>query len=160
MKVLVTGGTGYIGSHTIVELISHGYEVVAVDDFSNSKPVVLDNLKEITGKEITFYELDVCDKDKLRRVFEENKIDAVIHFAHDLGYEVVEKRLAREAVYGADEAFFTGTAAEITPIASVDGLDVGPGHRGPITEALQQHFFDYVQGKIADKYGWLTPCND
>ena len=86
--------------------------------------------------------------------------DAVIHFAHDLGYEVVETRLAREAVYGADEAFFTGTAAEITPIASVDGLDVGPGHRGPITEALQQHFFDYVQGKIADKYGWLTPCND
>ena len=96
MKVLVTGGTGYIGSHTIVELISHGYEVVAVDDFSNSKPVVLDNLKEITGKEITFYELDVCDKDKLRRVFEENKIDAVIHFA---GYKAVGESVAKPLMY-------------------------------------------------------------
>ena len=96
MKVLVTGGTGYIGSHTIVELISHGYEVVAVDDFSNSKPVVLDNLKEITGKEITFYELDVCDKDKLRRVFEENKIDAVIHFA---GYKAVGESVTKPLMY-------------------------------------------------------------
>ena len=56
MRVLVTGGTGYIGSHTIVELIGHGYDVVAVDDFSNSKPIVLDKIKEITGKKIKFYE--------------------------------------------------------------------------------------------------------
>ena len=96
MKILVTGGTGYIGSHTIVELLKRGYEVVAVDDFSNSKPVVLDNLKEITGKEITFYELDVCDKDKLRRVFEENKIDAVIHFA---GYKAVGESVAKPLMY-------------------------------------------------------------
>ena len=59
MRILVTGGTGYIGSHTIVELVNRGYEVVAVDDFSNSKPIVLDKIKQITGKEITFYELDV-----------------------------------------------------------------------------------------------------
>ena len=62
MKILITGGTGYIGSHTIVELINTGYDVVVVDNFSNSKPIVLDRLKEITGQEINFYELDVCDK--------------------------------------------------------------------------------------------------
>lgn len=96
MRILVTGGTGYIGSHTIVELINRGYEVVAVDDFSNSKPIVLDKIKQITGKEITFYELDVCDKEKLRRVFEENKIDAVIHFA---GYKAVGESVAKPLMY-------------------------------------------------------------
>lgn len=86
--------------------------------------------------------------------------DAVIHFAQDLGYEVKEQQIPREAVYSADEAFFSGTAAEITPIASCDGLDIGEGHRGPVTKALQDHFFDYVEGKIPDKYHWLTPCKD
>ena len=160
MKVLLTGGAGYIGSHTAVELMNAGCDVVIADDLSNSCREVVKRIEELGKKTVRFYEIDVCSEDALEQVFSENDIDAVIHFAHDFGYEVVEKRLAREAVYGADEAFFTGTAAEITPIASVDGLDVGPGHRGPITEALQQHFFDYVQGKIEDKYGWLTPCND
>ena len=87
--------------------------------------------------------------------------DSVIHFAQDLGYEVREQPIPREMVYLADELFFSGTAAEITPIASVDGIDVGPGHRGPVTEKLQQRFFDYVQGAVEDKYGWLTPaCKD
>mgnify|MGYP003375750727 FL=1 len=60
-------------------------------------------------------------------------------------------------VYLADEIFFSGTAAEITPIASVDGIEVGPGHRGPVTEKLQNAFFDIVKGNVEDKYGWLTP---
>ena len=60
-------------------------------------------------------------------------------------------------VYLADEIFFSGTAAEITPIASVDGIDVGPGYRGPVTERLQNAFFDVVKGNVEDKYGWLTP---
>ena len=96
MRVLVTGGTGYIGSHTIVELIGHGYDVVAVDDFSNSKPIVLDKIKEITGKKIKFYELDVCDKEKLRVVFMENEIDAVIHFA---GFKAVGESVAKPLKY-------------------------------------------------------------
>ena len=96
MKVLVTGGTGYIGSHTIVELINNGYDVVAVDNFSNSKPIVLDRLKEITGKEIKFYELDVCDKDKLSIVFAKEKIDAVIHFA---GYKAVGESVSKPLMY-------------------------------------------------------------
>ena len=68
-KILITGGAGYIGSHTVVELIRNGYDVVIVDDFSNSKPVVLDRIKEITGKSVTFYEGDVCNKDILRKIF-------------------------------------------------------------------------------------------
>jgi len=60
-------------------------------------------------------------------------------------------------IYAADELFFTGTAAEITPIRSVDKIPVGPGRRGPVTEKLQRAFFDIVEGKVPDRYGWLTP---
>lgn len=81
MKLLVTGGTGYIGSHTIVELLNSGHEVVAFDNFYNSKPEVLNRIKTITGKDITFYEADMLDKAAIDKIFDENKIDAVIHFA-------------------------------------------------------------------------------
>lgn len=81
MKILVTGGAGYIGSHTMVELLNEGYEVVCVDNFCNSKPDVLEKIKEITGKDFKFYEGNVCDKIILEQIFNENKIDAVIHFA-------------------------------------------------------------------------------
>ena len=96
MRVLVTGGAGYIGSHTVLELINNGYEVVIVDNFSNSKPVVLDKLREISGKEIKFYEVDLCDKEKLRIVFDEQEIDAVIHFA---GYKAVGESVAKPLMY-------------------------------------------------------------
>lgn len=81
MKVLVTGGAGYIGSHTCVELLDAGYELVIVDNFSNSKPEVLNRIKEITGKDFKFYEVDLLDKEGLEVAFAENEIDAVIHFA-------------------------------------------------------------------------------
>jgi len=81
MSILVTGGTGFIGSHTVVELVKAGEDVVIVDNFANSKPDVLEKLKEITGKECKFYEVDILDKEKLSKVFEENNIEAVIHFA-------------------------------------------------------------------------------
>ncbi|MDQ7041064.1 MAG: branched-chain amino acid transaminase [Rhodothermus sp.] len=81
--------------------------------------------------------------------------DAVITLARDLGYTVIEQPLPREALYIADELFFTGTAAEITPIRSVDRYTIGQGRRGPVTEALQRAFFEIVrEGK--DPYGWLT----
>ena len=113
-----------------------------------------------TGVTSPVYLANIRHAKQLLAFIEENRFDAVIHFAQDLGYEVKEQQIPREAVYSADEAFFSGTAAEITPIASCDGLDIGPGHRGPITEKLQKHFFDYVEGKIEDKYHWLTPCKD
>lgn len=86
MKVLVTGGAGYIGSHTMVELLNKGYEVVCIDDFSNSKPISIENVKKITNKHLDFYEGDVCDKNILNKIFTEHKIDMVIHFA---GYKAV-----------------------------------------------------------------------
>lgn len=84
--ILITGGAGYIGSHTAVEVLEAGYHIVMIDDFSNSKPEAVENIKKITGKEFLFYEGNVCNKELLTTIFKENKIDAVIHFA---GYKAV-----------------------------------------------------------------------
>ncbi|MBP1990288.1 UDP-glucose 4-epimerase GalE [Paenibacillus eucommiae] len=81
MAILVTGGSGYIGSHTCVELLNAGYEVVVVDNLSNSKFGLLKRVRDITANDIKFYKIDILDRDALDKVFSENKIDAVIHFA-------------------------------------------------------------------------------
>jgi len=81
MKVLVTGGLGFIGSHTCCELLDSNYEVIVVDNLSNSKIDVLDKIEEITGKKVKFYQGNVCDKELLREIFRDNDIEAVIHFA-------------------------------------------------------------------------------
>lgn len=81
--------------------------------------------------------------------------DTIIMLARDQGVEVIEERIPREALYIADELFFTGTAAEVTPIRSVDGIQVGIGKRGPVTEQLQKAFFDLIDRKIEDRWGWL-----
>ncbi|MDC1255952.1 UDP-glucose 4-epimerase GalE [bacterium] len=81
MKLLVTGGTGYIGSHTVVELLGLGYEIVIVDNLSNSSTLVLDRIKAITGKTVTFIQADVCDREAMNTVFSQHEINSVIHFA-------------------------------------------------------------------------------
>ena len=81
MSILVTGGAGFIGSHTAVELLNAGRDIVIIDNFSNSKPEVLDKIREITGKDFKFYEVDILDEEKLEKVFKENNIESVIHFA-------------------------------------------------------------------------------
>jgi UDP-glucose 4-epimerase len=81
MRILVTGGAGYIGSHTCVELLNAGYEVIVVDNLSNSKEESIKRVKEITGKQLKFYKVDLLDKNALSSVFKESKIDSVIHFA-------------------------------------------------------------------------------
>ena len=81
MAILVTGGAGYIGSHTVIELLEENNEVIIVDNFVNSKEEALNRIRKITGKDFKFYQVDVCDKEALHKVFEENKIDCVIHFA-------------------------------------------------------------------------------
>ena len=83
--------------------------------------------------------------------------DSVLQIARDLGITIMEQVLPRELLYIADEAFFTGTAAEITPIRSVDKITVGKGVAGPITKSIQQEFYGIVRGEKADRYNWLTP---
>jgi len=110
MKIFVTGGTGYIGSHTCVELLNAGYEVVVIDNFSNSKPDVIDKIKTITGKDFKFYEGDVCDKDLLVKIFSENEINAVIHFA---GYKAVGESVSKPLMYYRNNIDSTLTLLEV-----------------------------------------------
>lgn len=96
MSILVTGGTGFIGSHTAVELLNAGKEIVIIDDFSNSKPQVIENIKKITGKDFKFYELNYLDRKALEKVFEENEIDSVINFA---GFKAVGESVREPLKY-------------------------------------------------------------
>ena len=96
MAILVTGGTGFIGSHTVVELINASKEVVIVDNFSNSKPEVLNRIEKITGTRPVFYQADLLDKPAIDRIFEEQKIDAVIHFA---GFKAVGESVHKPLEY-------------------------------------------------------------
>ena len=96
MSILLPGGAGYIGSHTAVELLKQGKDVVIIDNFSNSNVKALDAIKEITGKDFKFYEIDYMDREKLEKVFEENKIDAVINFA---GYKAVGESVKEPLKY-------------------------------------------------------------
>ena len=96
MKILVTGGNGYIGSHTCVELLNNGYEVVILDNFSNSKRENLSKIKQITGKDFTFYEGNMIDESILDKIFTENKIDAVIDFA---AYKAVGESVEKPVEY-------------------------------------------------------------
>lgn len=110
MKILVTGGTGYIGSHTCVELLDAGYEIVVIDNLSNSKIEVVDKIKEITGKDFKFYEGDCCDKNILTKIFEENNIDAVIHFA---GFKAVGESVKLPLKYYRNNLDSTITLLEV-----------------------------------------------
>lgn len=96
MAILVTGGAGYIGSHTCVELLNTGYEIVIIDNLSNSKPESLRRVHEITGRKFTFYEVDILNRAALESVFSENSIDAVIHFA---GLKAVGKSVEMPLCY-------------------------------------------------------------
>ena len=96
MKVLVTGGTGYIGSHTVVELLDAGYDVVVIDNLSNSKADVIDKIEEITGKRVPFYKGDVQDRDLLKSIFKKEHIDGVIHFA---GLKAVGESVQKPILY-------------------------------------------------------------
>ena len=96
MAILVTGGAGYIGSHTAVELLNEGREIVIIDDFSNSKPEVLEKIKEITKKDFKFYETDYLNREQLEKVFEENEIEAVMNFA---GYKAVGESVQKPLEY-------------------------------------------------------------
>jgi len=138
MKILVTGGAGYIGSHTCVELLEAGYEVVVVDNLSNSSEEALKRVKEITGKDLKFYRIDLMDKDALVQVFEENHINAVIHFA---GLKAVGESVAVPMKYYHNNILSTLVLCEVMKDFNVSNLVFsssatvyGNPHTVPITE--------------------------
>lgn len=96
MAVLVTGGAGYIGSHTCVELLNNGYEVVVIDNLYNSNEKALERVEQITGKKVTFYKVDMLDQDGMNQIFEKEQIDSVIHFA---GYKAVGESVRKPLEY-------------------------------------------------------------
>ncbi|MGX5384559.1 SDR family NAD(P)-dependent oxidoreductase, partial [Bacillus thuringiensis serovar darmstadiensis] len=96
MEILVTGGAGYIGSHTCVELLNSGYEIIVVDNLSNSSIEAINRVKEITGKQFKFYKADVLNREALDMIFEENTIEAIIHFA---GFKAVGESVAIPLTY-------------------------------------------------------------
>ena len=110
MAVLVTGGAGYIGSHTVVELLETGKEIVIADNFSNSKPEVLEKIREITNKNFKFYEVDLLDRAELEKVFEENNIDSVVHFA---GLKAVGESVTKPLEYYHNNITGTLTLLEV-----------------------------------------------
>ena len=110
MKILVTGGCGYIGSHTCVELLNEGYDVIIVDNLSNSKEEVVDRIKKITNKDVKFYLGDCCNKDIVDKIFEENNIDAVIHFA---GLKAVGESVSMPLMYYRNNLDSTLTLLEV-----------------------------------------------
>lgn len=110
MAILLTGGTGFIGSHTAVELLNTGHEIIIVDNLSNSEASVVDRIGTITGKRPAFYEADVADKDAMEKIFSENQIDAVIHFA---GYKAVGESVQIPVAYYRNNLDTTLTLLEV-----------------------------------------------
>lgn len=110
MKILVTGGLGFIGSHTCVELANAGYEVIIADNLYNAKKEVFDKIKSITGKEMKLYISDLNEKDELDKIFAENKIDAVIHFA---GYKAVGESVKKPLMYYSNNLITTINLLEV-----------------------------------------------
>ncbi len=150
LPAMAKAGGNYLSSQLIVmEAVRHGYsEGIALD--TNGM------LSEGSGENV-FVIRDgvVFTPPATAAILPGITRDSVMTLSKDLGYEVREQNLPREALYVADEIFFTGTAAEVSPIRSVDGITIGAGKRGPITEALQKAFFGLFSGETEDKWGWL-----
>lgn len=150
MEILVTGATGFIGSHTCVELINSGYDIVGIDNFINSKPEALDSIEKITGKRITFYEGDVCDEKLLRKIMTEHKITAAIHFA---GLKAVGESVEKPLMYYQNNLLSTIILAKVMNefgckkiIFSSSATVYGNPHIVPITE-------NFPVGEITNPYG-------
>ncbi len=145
-------GGPYINSQFIVmEAVNHGYtEGIALDTSGHVSEGSGENIFVVRRGQLLTPPLAASILDGITR-------RCVFTLAAELGLEVREEVIPRELLYVADEVFFCGTAAEITPIRSVDGVVVGAGKRGPITTRLMEAFFDIVEGRVPDRHGWLTP---
>jgi branched-chain amino acid aminotransferase len=148
-------GANYMNSQLIkLEALGHGYvEGIALDPSGH--------VSEGSGENIFL----VRDRALITPSFGNSILpgitrNCVVRLAEDMGMKVIEENIPREALYLANEVFFTGSAAEITPIRSIDRIPVGEGKRGPVATKLQEAFFDIVEGRVPDRYGWLTLVSD
>lgn len=151
MNVLVTGGAGYIGSHTVVELINAGYEPIIVDDLSNAKEDVIDRIETITGKRPVFYKADCKDKEAMRKVFSDYKIDSIIHFA---AYKAVGESVKKPLEYYRNNIDSTLTLIEVMEefgckkfVFSSSATVYGPNNPYPYKE-------DMPAIQSSSPYGW------
>lgn len=158
MNILLTGGAGYIGTHTAIELIGAGHSVVVVDNLANSNHEAVHRVEKITGQTIPFYEADVCDKDKLRPVFEEQTIDGVVHFA---GLKAVGKSIAKPLEYYRNNIDSTLSLVEIMNefnvkklVFSSSATVYGEPEMLPLTEESR------VGIGITNPYGWTKYMNE
>lgn len=149
-QVLLTGGAGYIGSHTAVELLEHGYDVIIADNFSNSSPDVLQRIKQITGKEPKCYVVDVADTKELHDIFSENAIDAVIHFA---GYKAVGESVEKPIEYYKNNLYSAISVLEVMKqnninkfVFSSSATVYGMPEKVPIDETMKTW--------CTNPYGW------
>ncbi len=150
MPTAAKAGGNYLSSQLIsTEAARHGYaEGIALD--------VNNFVSEGAGQNVFLVRKGVVfTPPSTASILQGLTRDAVINLAKDLGFEVTEETITREALYIADEVFMTGTATEVVPVKSIDGMQVGEGSRGPITEKIQSAFFGLFDGTTEDKYGWL-----
>ncbi|MCK4606749.1 MAG: branched-chain amino acid transaminase [candidate division Zixibacteria bacterium] len=151
MPAMAKAGANYMNSQLIkLEAISHGYvEGIALDVHGNVSEGSAENIFLVRKGVLITPTFAASILPGITR-------NSVIKLAEDMGIKVIEQNVPREALYLADEVFFTGSAAEISPISKIDNIVIGCGKAGPITKQLQKAFFDIVNGKVEDKYGWLT----
>jgi len=151
MTIFVTGGAGYIGSHTIVELLNQGYDVIVVDNFSNSKPEAVKRIKELAGRDFLFFEMDIRNKTQLDKIFNENEIDCVIHFA---GLKAVGESVDKPLEYYSNNIDSTLILCEMMKkhainkiIFSSSATVYSEDNEMPLTEKSKT-------GKCTNPYGW------
>ena len=151
MPALAKCGANYMNSQLIkMEALVDGYvEGIALDQNGHVSEGSGENIFLVVNGEILTPPLSASVLPGITRA-------TVFTLAEELGYKVRELNIPREMLYIADEVFFTGSAAEVSPIRSIDRITVGAGHRGPITEKIQKRFFEYVNGELPDTHGWLT----
>ena len=150
MKVLVTGGLGFIGSHTVVELAKEGHEVIIVDNLYNSKEDVLERLEKITGKKFKFYKYDLTEKEKIEEIFAENKIEAVIHFA---GYKAVGESVKKPLMYYQNNLFSTINLLEVMKEHNVKKIIFSSSATVYGDQGKEKYSEDLGRGKTTNPYG-------
>jgi branched-chain amino acid aminotransferase len=155
LPALSKAGANYMNSQLIrMEAVVNGYsEGIALDSNGYVSEGSGENIFVVRDGKILTPPLGASVLPGITR-------DTILQLARELGIPIVETIVPRELLYIADEVFFTGTAAEVTPIRSIDRITIGDGRRGPVTEQLQRAFFSVIEGNAPDRHGWLSPVHE